>query len=409
MDTLKYCGKSLYSNQAIIDGRKKPWLFAFIFFILGAFLTWIPLLSKGYTANNASMMTASSNAEVDKGFKAVFQEEYFKTISFKDNNGKKYLYMEGLSAYSDDSSSAWQNEYNGTNTKALASGSYVDASSTDHVLTNPTNETITYYFDAVTVPTSSQIDPAATSSTSTSTTVTYESNGNTMLLEAYYLPGVDVASDKNGTQLRANFVNSIILNTDSTGAYRNYPHSFAVFTKDEIFISLFALKASKSNTVLASYLGNVNDGLAKDVASDTTFFSLLFGADNSASITDAYQNFATYLHKAAGPYAVYSIWFNIAMLTASVAGSVLVASIILIVVHKRKTSAYRDTNYWECVKESMTLSFSPCVIAMIVGFLNTTYGLIAVIGCVLLRVVWMINRICPPPTQDDKPLYQARS
>jgi len=405
METLKYLGKSLFSNQSIIDGRKRSCVWAFLFFILSVFVPWIPVLSTGYKANNAALLTSSSNAEVDVGFKAVFETGYFKTISFKTEKNQYVLDYSGLDAFAQPDS--WAAEYSGTNTKELSSGTYRDdAAHASGYVSSPTGISEQYYFDAITRPTGNQIDPSSSSSSSADSS--YETVTNQVVLESYYFPTLSMTDD-NAPLYRSNFVNSIIFAKDSAGVLGNYPHSFALYTKDSVYIALYAVKASKSNSALAAYSGSVNDGtLNTTITNGTNLYQYL--SDNATlSVIDVFASFVSFLHMAASPYAVYTIWFNIMVLTAAIVASMLIASIILIVLFKRKTSIDRKTNYWQVLKMSMTLSFTPCLLAMAVGFLNFTYGITAAVGFILIRAIFMSSKICPPVVQDDKPLYQARN
>ena len=62
MTKLKFAFKSLYSNQVILDERKKsPWWLAIIFFILAMVCTSIPTLVTGLKTNGSSLITIGNN------------------------------------------------------------------------------------------------------------------------------------------------------------------------------------------------------------------------------------------------------------------------------------------------------------------------------------------------------------
>lgn len=62
MTKLKFAFKSLYSNQVILDERKKsPWWLAIIFFILAMVCTSIPTLVTGLRTNGSSLITIGNN------------------------------------------------------------------------------------------------------------------------------------------------------------------------------------------------------------------------------------------------------------------------------------------------------------------------------------------------------------
>jgi len=427
MENAKFLFKSLYNNDAVIQGRKKPWYFAAVLFVLGVFLTWIPFLSSGYTSNNSALLTSTSNQEIDKGFKATFNEAYFDGLTFKKDDKGMYLDMDKtvldanslITTEEAVKNSLYTNEYNGTGTTALAKCTFVDTTSGSTgdyagqvffdtgAIKNPTNTATEFYFDCISVPKSGEIENGtSSSSTSSSTSVVYEDNGNTIYLEAFYFPTLDTRNTVD-SNIRSNFISSVILKADAKNALGAFPHSFAIYTKDSLYVATYALKSSKSNSAKGTYSGYFFD--ADSNFSGKTFKASLLGNEGKNNITDQYAVFASFLNGAATAIVHRNVWINIGILSAVVAGSVLVGAVILIIMHKRKTSVYRDTNFFECLKESGTLSFSPCLIAMIIGFLSSSYAIMAVIGCILLRVIWMMNKICPPVTQENKPVYKARS
>lgn len=410
MDNLKYCWQILYKNQAVVDGRKKPWYLSAILFVLGIFLTWIPIMSKGYTADNAAILTSSSNQEIDKGFNQIFQESYFRNLKFKSSNNEVSLTMEGLDDYASSDAGAYSNEYNGTNGKALAKGTFNDTATS--TITNVSNFTgVNYYFDCISVDNSTVINKGSTSSTSSS--VTYEDNGRTTYLEAFYFPTFDMTQDKS-TTFRTNFISRIILDLDSSNTPQNYPHSYVIFFPNEIDMVVYSTKSAKSNSSVGSYSGSIRSAITPETASKySSLYSYIYTADDGSTntITKAYSKFHDFMARGATAYAIHTVWVNIGLVTAATVATELLVAVVLIIMHKRKTSTSRDTNFWETCKEAVAVAFSPCVIGMCIGFLNFSYELTAIIGCIVLRLVWMSSKICPPATSsgDNKPLYQARS
>ncbi|MFA6861995.1 MAG: hypothetical protein WCR56_06465 [Bacilli bacterium] len=419
MSNLMYCWKILYNNQAVIDGRKKKWWITAILFVLGIFLTWIPLMSKGYTADNASFMTSSSNQEVDRGFEAAFVTDYFRTINFTtDSNGKPSLDMTKISAYAATDAGALENEANGTNTSnELAAGSYTDTSvSTDTtVLTNPTGITTTFYFDSYSVLKSSMITSTLSSSSSSSST-SYEDSDRVTLLNMYYFPAISLKGTTNGSQFRNNFINKQILKTNTTSSsVTAYPHSYALIFQDEIDIVLYSTLSSKSNSATASYVGDLQYAVSTEVAaSNTTLYNSIFAkADGTTnSVTEAYKAFHDMLHKAATPSALNTVWINCGIMSAAVVIMELVGALALFIMQRRKNSVCRDTNFWEAMKEAVAMAFTPEIIGLAIGFLSFTNELVLLIGAYVLRVVWISSKISPPVSasgDSNKPLYQARS
>lgn len=416
--------KGLFSNQAAIDCRKNKWYFTLITFIMTIFLPWIPLLSTGYTANTASLFTktASTNYDIDKGFKATINKDYFKegiTIK-KDANGKYYFAYDFSNQYSEGSEN-YDNEYNGTNTKELFKSSFSDVSTgTNHVTSstayvkNYTNMTLDYYFDCISVSTADVIDPASATSSSTSSSTTYENNGYTYFLENFYIPDLS-NTESNYIQYLNNFVSSVLLNIDSAGSAQAYPHSYAIWGKDFILVAVYPLKSSKSTlSVSGSYSGSINDGFNNvDVADGTTFYKYI-SESGKLSITETYtKGFAEFLNQAGKPAYLRSTWTNIGILSAVIAGTILVGSLVLLFFVKRRTSIYRDSNYFHCLTSAVHFTTTGSIFGFILGFFASNYVYFALVGATLIRIVFSLNRICPPAENNgqggSKPLYQARS
>ena len=130
MENLKYLFKSLFSNKTIVEGRHKPWYFAIIFFILGVVLTWIPVLTSGYTTNNSTFFTSSSSQEADRGLNYMLSQQYFQegiTIAEDPNDSDKLaLNLTGVDSFARDDT--WNNEYDGVidNGKPLIRAEFTD-------------------------------------------------------------------------------------------------------------------------------------------------------------------------------------------------------------------------------------------------------------------------------------------
>ena len=123
--------KSLYSNQAAIESRKRPWYWFLVITVLSVFLVWIPRLTSGYKSNAAGALAATSNYEVTKALKHVINEEdYFKSIKVAESSdGKFVLDRDSLSGYGASSPEAtWNTEYClQNNIKPLFRGNYNDS------------------------------------------------------------------------------------------------------------------------------------------------------------------------------------------------------------------------------------------------------------------------------------------
>lgn len=413
--------KAFFSNQAAIDCRKNKWYVTLLSAVLFIFLPWIPLLSKGYTASTSSIFSSTSaNYDLDKGVKATIGSEYFKNgVTIKKENGQYVLAYDFEGQYTEETG-GFEKEYNGTNASALFKATFQDKSGgTNHTTQstaytkNFTNLSYEYYFDCISVSISTVIDSAtsSTSSSTTSSSVVYEDNGNTYFLENFYFPTMS-KKDENYSLFLNNFVSSVVLNMDASNTANSFPHSYTLWAKDFILTAVYPLKSTKSSiTVSASYTGDINSGFdGTDIVDGTKFYTYLTGKD--ADIQLAYSSFVDYLNKAGRPAYLRSVWVQIGITSAVVAGTMLIASLILLFFNKRKSSIYRDSNYYNCLAEAVHFTSAGTLLGMAFGFFASNYVIVIIIGATLFRIVFVSNRICPPPQGGQgasKPLYQARS
>lgn len=417
--------KGLLSNQACIDSRKAPLYFHIVVFLISLVVTWIPFLATGYTKDNASLFTASGNAEIDKGFKAVMQKDYFKTIKIKEGNAELVYDLDSYSNY-DASVDAYNQEYTGTNDKELAKGTFVDngnGSPSDSIVnpgkiyndsayvTKPTNFQFSFYYDVMHIESSETITNTMTS-TSTSTTLP-EDNGFTTYLQVYYIPSLSY-HDTDASQALVNFQASVILGMDSSSTVTKYPHSYAIFTKDALYVSVYALKSYYTNSLLATYAGYLDRGFQAETNlvndGSLTFYNYLSDNGNITGISEVYTKLHDFLDQCIRDLAIQQVWFNVLIMSAIYVGSILIATIILFVMHKRKTSIVRDVNFLDVFKEAVIFGLTPSLLSLF-GFMSATYSYVILIGALLVRVVFAMNKLVPPQdtTAQNKPLYQARS
>lgn len=415
MNTIKYLFKSLFSNQTVIDGRKKPWYFSISMFIIGLVLMWVPILSKGYTTYYASSIFNQKNStiqNIDTAFLDTFSQDYFKEIKFtKSKSGAINLTFDGFNKTDDNDESIYYSteasgvntqsdiEYKGTNTKALIKGQY------QYTDSNGVHG-INYYYDVYAVKKDNKWkEPESTD------TIKYEQSDRIIPLQLYYLELNDDYSDSDAI---VSFIKKQILNvSDDNTVKNNYPHSFAIFSPNRIYINIYSLHSAKTNNPINGYQGYIADAFGDDMVGKTLYEYNLRDTDSITNNVEKnnkiYQNFADMLHTMAFKTNIKQVWFNIAIGSGIYVGTILLMSGIVIFMHKRKLSEYKDTNYWEALKETMTLAFTPSIIGLAVGFYNFVFEITVFIMAVLLRVFFMYNKIAPAKSlQDNKPLYQAR-
>ncbi len=417
MFTLKNILKSLYSNQAALDNRKMKWYVTLTMFVLAIFLPWIPTLSTGYRTNGGAVFSSTSNYEVSTALKHVISEEdYFKSINIVEKDGVRTLDLSGLNdekyygeKTGDDSAYNWTNELNGTSDKALFRSTYVDKISdgaSPYVKTATDMEKI-YYFDSI----GADINVTNTTKNSDGTETKTETTERRIYLELYMLPELSRNDDNFSTYL-SNFTTTIILNKDLNGVNHNVPHSYMILLKDYMLVAFYPFTATTSTTSASgSYVGKLDLGLAKmDLNGSTSLYDFILNK-GAYNIQDGFtNNFVSLANESARDYTIHSVWMNILTLTIAGAASILVSSVLLIIFFKRKSSIYRESNYFHAINTAVNMSLTPALLSMIFGFFASNYSMMIIIGANLIRAVFIMNRICPPTTTDtSKPVYQARS
>ena len=408
MKTITLLFKSLLSNQAAVDNRKMKWYFTLIVFLLSVFLPWIPFLSSGYRTDS-SQVFKSGNYEVSTALKHVISEEaYFKDIKIQQEmEGDFYLDMDFSQDYygEEQDSYNWTNEFNGTSNKALFKSEYKDEVSTNNE--KGTDLRADYFFDCV--------------GTDVVVTVTGEDNVVTEetvrreILELYFFPELEY-SKENATYL-ANFTNQVILKKDTTGTAANKYRSYAFFLKDWCQIVFYSYDAEATETSVpsaaGSYYGNIQKGLKRDEKNVINFkgqslYNYL--SDNGQkNVNQMFDSLCVLFDSAARPYTIQSTWMNILITSIAFVASLLIVSIMVIIFFKKKNSNYRESNYFHAINVAVSMGLCPSIIGMIFGFFSAQMVTMIIVAANLVRGVYVMNKICPPPTASgSKPVYQAR-
>ncbi|MDD7329314.1 MAG: hypothetical protein PUG97_06135, partial [bacterium] len=69
----------------------------------------------------------------------------------------------------------------------------------------------------------------------------------------------------------------------------------------------------------------------------------------------------------------------------------------------------RESNYFHAINVAVSMGLCPSIIGMIFGFFSAQMVTMIIVAANLVRGVYVMNKICPPPTASGaKPVYQAR-
>lgn len=328
--TLRYLGKSLYSNKECLDGHTRPWYWAFMFLILALALVWIPPFYH-FTIAKGSGTLASTNGLDNALYQLATRDEYgFNSSYINDNN--EFVASEAFKHY----------EMTETNKTGLA----IKAKTSD------TEQTIinVFYFD-----------------------------GNTL---------TDAAAKTKYSEL----LSKLMVVTDKDNNETLKPFSYLIFTKSNIYLNLFPLGENDAKTVsLANYTGRY-DEFPK--GAENTFKSILVPADNAKDITAVRDNWNNYLDLGFRPYAYAQMVTYLMIDMLGTLGAAILAGLIIFVASRGKRSAYSNMSYWGATKVGTTMCFTPIILGWIVGFiLGSQFGAIAMFTLCAVRVTFSFNKM----------------
>ncbi len=421
MGNLAYIWKQNYSNRASLEGRNKPWWIAIVLFIVGVFLPWIPCMTSGYLEDSSEFVTASQNYEVDKGLMQFLSQDYLEEIEFDryDNGDVKFNFdIEGLDSYST-TEGTYDDEYSNLNEQLLFKTTYSDTAvgACAYVTTNETYTGLsaTYYYDCLGTSNTDLIDQSA----NYEATEDVEESDIDVRLQVYFLLIDDMIESESNDDIEQfinNFIYSEILDLNSGGtAYGNYPHSYLILTPQNIYMALYpVVNSTTTSSALDTYSGTTYsafNNIVYDNDGNQLYANLkeYLYRDENATVSTAYTNTLSMLNQGARAYNIYNTWINVLIETICSVASTLVAIVVVFILAKRKRSSYRDMKFTGAIKIGLALPFSSNLIAMIVGFFSLSFSFAIVPLCILIRLFFMNSKICPPPEQNEKPLYQARS
>ena len=407
METFKNIFKGLFSNQACLDNHKMKWYVTLILFVFSVFLPWIPSLSSGYQTN-AGQVFANVNFEVDTGLKYImFEEDYFKSIKVVEDkdSGELVLDYSGLKEFAASSdTNNWENEYNGENTTAEL------VSFTRDVVDDKNKKTYEVFYDCVSA--LRTVETQEKQSDGTIVTVTKETRFR--YLQAFYLPQLSY-QDADFTKVVSGIVDDLIFQKQvGTGEIKRAPSSYAIFAKDYLAVYFYNLKSTTANVSPSyTYAGNLSIGLKKcNVVPNASLYDFMVGKTTESEGTKNLNNFVLLADQSARDYMLKSVWMNILSISITNVVCILISSIFVIIFFKKKTSLYRESNYWHAINTSVGMSLCCSLLAMAMGFLNPSYSMMIIIGANLIRAVFVMNKIAPPMGTnggEQKAVYQARS
>lgn len=404
MATLKYLLKSLYSNQTIIDGRKKRWYWAIMFFVLSCVLMVIPVLSKGYTSSGTVILDPANDNGVVQGL-----YQLAKNDSFKD------LYI--------------GNDANGTGTLKTEkkADTLLDQSNPDSFVNSP-------FYASTNIdtknPSGSQPVKPDDGFVFNITVSGKDGVQQTVPALTVYSTNLNPLVSAQATQL-SDVINKKIFLQGTEYETKIVRRSFLLFTPTEFFLYSFApLPTAPTTNDTTNTSGSATESYASSSMTPTVFtgtfesFSNLYDANGkysfaSLEVTEPLAIDNANVIKAWGPFfqTAYvplrdrQTWTTFGIVLGGTAGAILLMGLMIFLFSLgRRNLLHKDCTLWQGLKMGATLSFTCALIGMIAYFFQPTYGLMFGAMALILRTMWLIMKTSGGgySGKENKPLYQAR-
>lgn len=399
METVKYLFQSLYKNQAIIDGRRKPWWIAIIVFFLSVFFLMIPPLSQGYlTAGSAAI-----GPTVENGVRMGLDK-------LSDARNTDYQDFQNL-VFAREGERAVLRGADGTPFEQTPF--YRDTNIDSTALLDP-NANSKYFFSKTGKTPTTTTNPDGSTSTNLG-------EDETWIYLSVYSTDRDLMTQAGRDWL----VGTLAQINNQTNERGTAYHSFLLFGNDSFLLSLYNdapvdVNAIASGTAAAPAMtGSISGsyaGLLPLIDRNGGTYSLkVDAAGGSYTSADSpsstvWTDFFNYAYQ---PIRDANTWTMTGIMGGAGAGLILLGGLILwLFTLAKKNLLHKDCTVWEGLQMSMMANFSVAVVTMIAYFFGMQIGLTVGILLYVMRLSFLVMRTTGryrDREKDSKPLYQARS
>lgn len=395
MPTWKYLLKSLYSNQTIIDGRKRPFYWALMFFVLSIFLMFVVPLAQGYQNDGTAIIQPQSDQGLGIALTQLSKDERFQNLYIEDGVLKDHT-LTGEGSFAQEPNPGETNFFSQTDLAKAVLGtgtSQVDA-------TIPFDSSYQYFSEVT----------------------DNEGHEYRLSLLRVFSTSLDPNASKAELQELNDLMNAMIFRSGEEGdtgylAAENRPvnRSFIIFTPTDYYIYIYPLLPSISDS---------DEPTASNSSSATVFhgvFSAFKGTFEFSSLAcegpyipeknnELVQKWKPLITTSYIPVRNASIWLQVGITIGVSAGLILVCGLLIwLFTLGRRNLLHRDCTLWQGIKMSSTLSFTVAIIGMIGYFMAPLYSWMFGIMGMILRTMWLIMKTTGSrTTNNNKPLYQAR-
>lgn len=369
---LKLFGLSFFSNDACVEGREYPWYVAVSMAVLAVFCALCPIGSANWGVNGGDLIAAPTYG-MESGL-LDFQE----TLS---NSGASIVIdtTTHTATITDPSHKAFE----------------VTTKSYSHI----------YEREVVYLP----------STTDASSSVSY---GNpTTKKEKYCDLAVYDYTDKSGTD----FSNAIFGSTTEgiTGLLQGsdvvgnttYATNTIVFGKDMFFFAVNPSGTTSSSSTKMKYLDyngsqasfNIADFVKQNSHGET--YSVAYANKTDANFdtykSESLASWKTFLNDAYSYRKTVAGWQSVGIWGGIFAGVIVFMGLMIFIMTRGKENPFRIYTFWQCEKIALWASLSPAMLALILGYVWTSYVSLYFIFLFGLRIMWMSMKSLRPYQQQQ--------
>ncbi len=350
---LKYFFKTLFSNDACVDGRTHKWYYAIVLGLLAAIIATIPTFVGRFTISASSFFSNSSNA--------YSYDLENSLVAFNDQT--KDVKMEIKDATLTIDETAWKG-----------------------VCKNPKGTETDFWGYYYKVPvTITQEEEKSDSSTSS------QAAGLITSKDEYYCGlAVYYSGDENPYTYAVNKASNIINDPNNILGHTvtNYSVNMIVFGKTSVFLA----KCVKGTS---SFTGNTSVQVKYDHKSfeGKEFHSLVTPIEGQTII----QAWSSFLNDGYSSTRVAMAWQYGGIMLAICVGMEFLMGVLVFIMTRGKNNPFRIYTFWDSQKIAYFASFSPALLGLL-AFIPMFSGMTMFLFPMLyiLRVTWMSMRSLRP-------------
>jgi hypothetical protein len=368
---LKLFGLSLFSNDSCVEGRDQPWYIAVGIALMSIFCALCPIGSANWGVNGGQIIE-SPTYNIESGL-MDFQE----TLA---NNGTSIV---------------------------------IDTVSHTATISDPDNKTFSNTKNKAYYHLFKRTTTYLPSTTDSSSSVSY---GDPVTKEETYC---DLAVFNYTAYSGDDFANQIFGSTSLgiTGLLQGsdilgnttYAVNSIVFGKDCFFIAVNPSGTSGSTSTKMKYM-NYNGSTAKfDLAnfvkenSHGEAYSVSYATKTSATL-DSYKSsslsaWKLFLTDAYAYKKTVAGWQSVGVWGGVFAGVIVFMGLMVFIMTRGKENPFRIYSFWQCQKIAYWAALSPAILALILGYIWSSYVSLYFIFLYGLRVMWMSMKSLRPYQQ----------